>query len=142
MSNNLQIKTRRIIFWGILVFYIFDLLFVKNPSYMAILGLLRGEKFDAVSVWGISAIIHLAFMVLQLFALVLFSKKRLFAKKVTLLYIVSTMVFYSFLFYGSITGGAIMIYLGAFLRNTIMFALSAILLVLTFTTRKVVFPNA
>ena len=142
MSNDLKIKTRLLIFWGIAVFFILDLLLVKSPSHMAIVGLLRGEKFDAVSAWGISAIVHLAFMILQVFALALFNKKRIFAKKATLAYIISTMVFYSFLLYGSITGGAIMVFLGTFLRNTIMFAFSAVLFVLTFTTRKIVFPKA
>jgi len=141
MSNNLKIKTRFIIFWGVLACYILDFMLVKNPTYIAILALFKGAKFDIVSVWGLSAIVHMVVMVLQLFALILFNEKQLFAKRVTLAYIVSTAIFYSFLFYGSITGGAILFYIWSFLRNAIMFALSVTLFILIFKTRKIVFSN-
>jgi len=44
------------IFWVILGYYLLDLIFVKNPTHVAILALFKGERFDIVSVWGLNAL--------------------------------------------------------------------------------------
>jgi len=104
--QNFSLKSKRgkLICALLIVYYLADLYFAKVFSSIFIIGLLRGVRFDWVSMGGLFSILHLIFILVVLPSMLFFYKPDIWSRKRILLYIASAILFYSAPVYGLFQG--------------------------------------